>query len=97
MATLQQRVYNGDRARELIENEIFQQVFIDIEEDLIGVWKKSPQRDVEARERIHLALSMLGKIKACLQATLETGTLARLDLQYQQTLMDRAKGLIGLQ
>lgn len=95
MATLEKRLYKGDRAREVLENEVFQQVFTDIEQEWTEVWKKSPQRDVEARERIHLAISMLAKVKACLQTTLETGTLAKLDLQHRQTLADRAKDWLG--
>lgn len=96
MATLETRLYEGDRAREVLENEVFQRVFDDIEKEWTDAWKKSPQRDVEARERIHLAISMLAKIKACLTRTLETGTQAKLDLQHRQTLADRARDWIGM-
>lgn len=95
MKTLEQRMYHGDRAREVLDNEAFQAVFTDIEQELTKAWKTSPQRDADARERIHLALTMLNKVKACLHTTLDTGKLATLDLQHKQSLADRAKGWIG--
>ena len=88
---LEQRIYNGDRAKEILENEVFQAVFEDIEKELYQAWKQSPQRDAEGRERIHLALSMMGKVKASLTTTLETGKLAMLELEHRRTLAQRAK------
>ena len=96
MAALETRLYDGEKAREVLENEVFQQVFTDIELELTTAWKSSPQRDSDAREKIHLALSLLTKVKACLQTTLDTGKLARLDLEHRRTLADRAKDLIGM-
>ena len=95
MKTLEQRMYSGDRAREVLENEAFQAVFADIEQELTTAWKNSPQRDADAREKIHLALTMLNKVEACLHTTLDTGKLATLDLQHKQSLAERAKGWIG--
>lgn len=89
--SIEQRIYDGDRAREVLENEAFAAVFNDIEAELLNAWKSSPQRDAEGRERLFMAMTMLGKVKACLQTRLETGTLARLDLEHKRSITERMK------
>jgi hypothetical protein len=97
---LEQRIYDGARAREVLENEAFQQVFADVEKDLIESWKNIPASPdhVAARERIHLSLTLLGKVKACLEASMETGRLAEMDLEHRnkvQQLAAKAKASLG--
>lgn len=93
--TLEQRLYDGNRAREVLENEVFQQVFDDIEQEVIESWKNSPVRDQEGREKIWQYLTLLKKVKSHLTTTLETGKLAQLDLQYKQSLFDKMKAGIS--
>jgi len=92
----EQRVYDGDRAREVLENEVFQQVFADLATEITEQWKKSPARDEAGRHELWLMQSLLSKLQAMLQTTLDTGKLARLDLQHQQSLAAKAKRLVGL-
>lgn len=94
MPTLEQRIYDGNRARECLENEQFKWAFESIEQELTSAWRTSPARDVEAREKIFLSLQLLTKLKAALQGSLETGKLAEADKIYQQSLIDRAKGIL---
>ncbi len=89
--TLEQRLYDGTRAREVLENEQFIQAFESIEKEIIEQWKTAPARDAEGRERLWTYLSLLSKLKACLTQTLETGKLAQKELEHQQKLMDRLK------
>lgn len=92
MATIEERIYNGARAKDILDNEVFQQVFSDIEQELFKAWTDSPARDAEGRERIHQYQAMLRKLKSQLQTTFETGKLAQLDLEHKKTLAQRAKG-----
>lgn len=96
MSTLEQRSYQGARAREVLENEVFNQAFEDIEKELIESWKKSPARDQEGREKLWIYLAMLQKVKSNLQTTMETGKLAELELMHKQSLADRAKEFLGM-
>lgn len=82
--TLEKRIYDGNRAKEVLENEVFQQVWTDIEEELTQAWKTSPQRDEEGRQRLFVAITMLAKVKSAIEATMESGKLALADLDYQQ-------------
>ena len=93
MTTLEQRLYQGDQAKLILENEAFTNAFDAIEKDVIEQWKSSPARDEEGREKLWTYLQMLHKLKASLITTLETGTLARVELQHKQTLADKAKAL----
>jgi hypothetical protein len=94
MATLEERIYDGNRARECLENEQFNRAFDSIEQELNNAWRTSPARDAEAREKIYLTLQLLTKLKAALQGSLETGKLAEAERIYQQSLLDRAKGIL---
>jgi hypothetical protein len=93
--TLEQRLYNADRAREVLENEQFVQAFADIEKDLIESWRNIPasqeQRHMDMRERLHLSLTLLGKVKGTLEATLTDGKVAKLELEHKRTLAERAR------
>lgn len=96
MATIEQRIYDGNRAREVLENEAFAAAFDDIEKDITQQWTTSPARDAEGRERLWTYLMLLRKLKAQLTTTLETGKLAEADLRHQQTLKDRVKAWAGM-
>jgi hypothetical protein len=94
--TIEQRVYNGDRAREILENEVFQQVFADLATEITEQWKKSPARDEEGRHELWLMQSLLTKLQLMLQTTLDDGKMARVDLEHKRTLAQRAKSLVGM-
>lgn len=93
---LEQRIYNGDRAREVLENEAFTAALADIKQEITEQWKQSPARDTEGREKLWQLLKLADKLEATLRTSLETGKLAVLDLQHKQSLLDRAKAVVGL-
>lgn len=97
--TLEERLYKGDQAKLVLENEVFQAVFADIEKDLIESWKNIPSspKHADDREKTHLAVTMLGKVKSTLLESLESGKLARLELDYlhQQSLLDKARNFLS--
>lgn len=86
---LEERLYNGDRAREVLENEVFQQVLADMEHEVIEQWKQST--NPADRERLHQYHTLLQKVRTRLLTTLETGKLARLELQDKQKVLDRVR------
>lgn len=92
-----ERIYNGNRAKEVLENEAFIQAFTDIEKELQQRWLDLPSTDetAKARDRLHLSITLLHKVRAALQTTLETGKLARLDLEHKKTLAERARGIFS--
>lgn len=94
--TLEQRVYDASRAREVLENEAFQQAFDDIRQEITEQWMNSPARDAEGRESLWNLLKLTDKLQATLTASLNDGKLAQADMNHQQSLLDRAKSLVGM-
>ena len=90
---LETRLYNGDRAKEVLENEEYQRAFNDLKTEIVEQWKNSPSRDVEGREKLFLMLGLLNKLERMLQASLDTGKLAKLELQHR-SLVNRLKDAV---
>lgn len=93
---ISERIYNADRARECLDNEAFQQAFKDIEQELTEQWKTSPARDEDGREKLWLMLKLLHKVELCLKSSLDSGKLAAKELEYQESMAQKAKGLLGM-
>lgn len=93
--TLEERIYSGNRAREILENEVFAQAMADIKQEVINQWQQSPARDSEAREKLWMMLKLAEKLEACIKTTLDTGTLASLEVDHKRTLRERLQGLTG--
>ena len=89
MATLEQRIYDANRAKEVLENEAYIQAFADIENEIIEKWKTTPARDAEGREKLWMYLAMLKKFKSQLDSTLQTGKLAQMEVEHKQNLLQR--------
>ena len=86
---LSERIYNGNRAKEVLENESFQWAINEIKTEVTDQWKNSPARDEAGRECLWTLLKVAETFEMDLQATLETGTLASLDLEHKRSLMQR--------
>lgn len=91
---LSERIYNGNRAKEVLENESFQWAINEIKTEVTDQWKNSPARDEAGREWLWMLLQMANKLELVLKSTLETGQLAELELRHQRTLLERAKDAI---
>ena len=87
MKTLEQRLHDGSRAREILENEQWQATFDAIENEVIESWKTS--QNAADREKQWTYLQVLQKVKMHLVSTLETGKLAELELEHKKTLKER--------
>lgn len=96
MATLEQRIYDGDQARQVLDNEAFAAAFADIKQELTDQWAQSPARDHEGREKLYQLLKLTDKLEATLRSSLETGKLAKLELEHQRSLAARALSAVGL-
>ena len=92
---LEQRIFNGNRAREVLENEAYQQAFDDIKREIALQWETSPARDAAGREELHKLLCLTNKLQSTLQSMLTTGKMAADELKRRQTLAERVKSAIS--
>jgi len=95
MKTIETRRYEGARAKEVLDNEVFQQVFSDIKADITEKWETSPARDAEGREKLWMYLAMLNKVESQLKSTLDSGKLAEVEIEHRQSLAQRVVGIWG--
>ena len=85
--TPQQKVYDAERAKNVLENDVFQQVFADIEQELIEQWKSS--NSAVDREKTHQYIQLLSLFKTRLMTTFETGKLAQVQLTHERSRRER--------
>ncbi len=66
----------GQRAEELLRNELLQEVFKGLQDDYINNWKITSVKDTQAREALWLAVNILGKIQDHIKLFATNGRLA---------------------
>jgi hypothetical protein len=83
---LETAIARGARAKELIHSEVLKDIFTRIEADYIAGWRATSARDTDARERLWLAVQVMGLVKDHLVIIANDGKLAQAEL-------DRLAGL----
>ncbi|SEF19442.1 hypothetical protein ABL840_05005 [Variovorax sp. NFACC27] len=85
------RVYRGNRAREVLENESFDWAFNTLKSEIVESWQNAPMQDPQGRETLWLSLKLLEKVRSHLVSRLETGKLAQLELKHLAEMEKNAK------
>lgn len=95
MRTNEQRVYDGDQARLVLQNEAFARAFADIKAEYIAALIGSPARDNEGREKLYTMIKLTEKLEATLTAAMEDGKIASQHIEYERDQMarQRAEGM----
>ena len=89
--SLEKEVAQGNHA-ELILGDIAP-YFDMVESAILDKWKSSPIADVEGQHELRLMMKLLGDVKANLHNAVETGKLAKIQIE-RENLMDKAKNVI---
>jgi hypothetical protein len=77
---LERAIQRGARAKELLESDVMREVFRAIEADYIAGWRATSARDTDARERLWLAVQVLGLVKDHLVIVANNGKLAQAEV-----------------
>lgn len=85
------RLYLGNRAREVLENECWAWAFNTTRQEIIESWQATNAKDPQSRESMWLALKLLDRLQGALQSRLETGQLAALELEHLARVEAQAK------
>lgn len=86
---IEQRIYQADRAREVLENEAFIAVMADIKAELYQKWENSKGIGPEGREKLWMYLDLMKKVELNLRTTFDSGKQAKLDLEHKRTMRER--------
>ena len=65
--------HREEKAKNLLNNELFNEAFDVLRKDLMGRWEASGSTELEARESIWLAMRLLDKLYGHIQSIVETG------------------------
>ena len=88
--TPEHEVSLGQRAAEVLENEAYIAAFESIRTEILDQWKNAPARDTEGREQLWLMQSMLNKVQATLESTMQGGKMAMMNLMHESKTSERA-------
>lgn len=70
----------GMQAKSLLENSLLSESFDKLEQSYIAAWRTTNVSDVTGREKLFLAINVIGKVKDHLQSIVNNGTLAEAEL-----------------
>jgi hypothetical protein len=68
------------QAQELLDNEMLKDAFDTLRHAYLNAWETTHANDTDARERLFLAVNVIGKVRAHLTAIVNGGKLARREL-----------------
>jgi hypothetical protein len=87
-------IERGARAQELRDNPLLAEALSVWETEVVETWKRSPLRDVEARERLRLMLEASKEFRAFLQITIERGQLAKVPTQQPRSVLQKVREFV---
>jgi hypothetical protein len=75
--------HREERAKSLLQNELFNEAFDVLRKDLMNRWEVSGSAELEARESIWLAMRLLDKLYGHITSIVETGHMNKVMSQQQ--------------
>ena len=86
---LKLEMQRGQKAAELLNEELLVEAFDLMNNRLKSEWELSPARDTEGRERLWLMLKLLKNVQDHLQEVLMTGKMASIKLEQERTIKQK--------
>lgn len=87
--TSSQTIKELDSARKaelLTENPVYIQAVTSIRQAIVDKWRACPVRDVEGQHELKLMLKLLDDLEANIKQVVDTGKLARLEIERENKL-----------
>lgn len=78
------------RARQLLENELLTEAFATLKDAYINAWQSSRVEDAAGREKLFLAINIVGKVQQHLTTAIVNGKLAEIELVELAQKRERA-------
>ncbi len=88
---LDQATARAVRAQELLDNELLTETFRTLEENYTSAWRATTIDDVAGREKLFLAINIVGKVRDHLASVVANGKLARAELKELAQAAERRK------
>ncbi|MGJ4884740.1 hypothetical protein [Bradyrhizobium sp. HKCCYLR1023] len=88
---LQQTAARGTRAKALLDDELLAGAFDVLEASYSAAWRQTQIDDVAGREKLFLAINIVGKVRNHLGAIVANGKLAEAELRELAQTAERRK------
>ncbi len=88
---LDQAAAKAVRAQELLDNELLTEAFRGLEDSYTAAWRATRIEDVAAREKLFLAINVVGKVRDHLSGILNNGKLAQAELKALAQMTERGR------
>lgn len=79
------------RAHNLLDNELLTETFAALEAAYTSAWRATTIEDVSGREKLFLAINIVGKVRDHLHAVVNNGKLAAAELKQLAETAERKK------
>lgn len=80
-AKLQQDASRAAQVRHLVESDLLNEAFQTLEQSYTDAWRATHALDVNAREKLFIAVNVIGKVRDHLHKVLADGKLAEKELK----------------
>jgi hypothetical protein len=88
---LNQAAARAGRVQDLLDNELLAESFKRLEENYTAAWRATGIDDFGAREKLFLAINIVGKVRDHLAAIVANGKLAQAELKELAQTAERRK------
>jgi hypothetical protein len=88
---LDQAAAKALRAQQLLDNELLSEAFKELEENYTAAWRATTIDDFAAREKLFLAINIVGKVRDHLSAIIANGKLAQAELKELAQTAERRR------
>jgi hypothetical protein len=88
---LDRAVTKAVRAQELLDNELLTEAFTTLEENYTSAWRATVIDDVAGREKLFLAITIVGKVRDHLNDVFANGKLAQAELKELAQVAERRR------
>jgi len=90
-STLERAAARGVRAEALLDDELLNEAFSTLEKSYIAAWRATTVDDAAGREKLFLAINIVGKVRDHLAGVVANGKLARAELRELAETAERRK------
>ncbi|RTM11566.1 MAG: hypothetical protein EKK33_21315 [Bradyrhizobiaceae bacterium] len=89
--TLERAAARAARAEALLDDELLSESFDALEQSYVAAWRATTVDDAAGREKLFLAINIVGKVRGHLAGVVANGKLARAELKELAETAERRK------
>lgn len=78
-----EELQRGDMASAVLENPIYAESWELVRNGIIAAWENAPIRDKEGQNELKLMLKVLGDVRKAVEQTMNTGKMARIQIEQE--------------